>query len=90
MDKTYQYTQTTHNQQLYYRTSQVDNMRAELPNINNCAAPFLSRAAVDLSCYYYTSNHPLFRMMSITLVKYSLYEVPIILDKVLNIHLTEL
>ena len=64
-------------------------MRAELPNINHCAAPFLSRAA-DLSCYYYTFNHPLFRMMFTTLVKYSLYEVPIILDKVLNIHLTEL
>ena len=26
-------------------------MRAELANLNHCAAPFLSRAAVDLSLY---------------------------------------
>ena len=27
-------------------------MRAELANLNHCAVPFLSRAAVNLSWYY--------------------------------------
>ena len=29
-------------------------MRAELPNLDDCAVPFLSRAAVNLCWYYYT------------------------------------
>ena len=29
-------------------------MRAELPNLDDSAAPFLSRAAVNLCWYYYT------------------------------------
>ena len=28
-------------------------MRAELANLNDCAVPFLSRAAVNLCWYYY-------------------------------------
>ena len=35
----------------YSRTTQVEKMRAELPNLNHCAVPFLSRAAVNLSWY---------------------------------------
>ena len=35
--------------------TQVDKMRAELANLNDCAVPFLIRAAVNL-CWY---NHEL-------------------------------
>ena len=31
-------------------------MRAELANLNHCAVQFLSRAAVNLSWYYYSST----------------------------------
>ena len=31
--------------------TQVEKMRAELANLNHCAVPFLSRAAVSLSWY---------------------------------------
>ena len=31
-------------------------MRAELTNLNNCAVPILSRAAVNLCWYYYVSH----------------------------------
>ena len=34
-------------------------MRAELDNINDCAVPFLSRAAVNLPWYYYTDHSQL-------------------------------
>ena len=34
--------------------TQVDKMRAELANLNDCAVPFLSRAAANLCWYYYT------------------------------------
>ena len=30
-------------------------MRAELANLNHCTVPFLSRAAVNLCWYYYTT-----------------------------------
>ena len=33
--------------------SKVDNMRAKLANLNDCAVPFLSRVAVNL-CWYYS------------------------------------
>ena len=36
--------------------TQVKKMRAELATLNDCAVPFLSRAAVNL-CWYYTSVH---------------------------------
>ena len=32
----------------------MKKMRTELANLNHCAVPFLSRAAVNLSWYYYT------------------------------------
>ena len=35
--------------------TQVEKIRAELANLNHCAVPFLSRAAVNLCRYYYTS-----------------------------------
>ena len=34
--------------------TQVIKMRAELANLNDCAVPFLSRAAVNLWWYHYT------------------------------------
>ena len=34
-------------------------MRAELANLNDCAVPLVSRAAVNLSWYYYTITLPL-------------------------------
>ena len=33
--------------------TQVEKMRAKLANLNNCAVPFLSRAAVNLCWYHY-------------------------------------
>ena len=32
-------------------------MRDKLANLNHCAVPFLSRAAVNLCCYDYTDTY---------------------------------
>ena len=37
--------------------TQVDKVLAELANLNHCALPFLSRAAVNLCWYNYTIHH---------------------------------
>ena len=55
-------TTTTNCYLMTYRGSifvptQVDKMRAELTNLNHCAVPFLSRAAVNLCWYYHTFVH---------------------------------
>ena len=47
----------------YIVSARVDKMRAELPNLNHCAVPFLNRAPANLSwydnlcwCYYRIYN----------------------------------
>ena len=46
--------------------TQVEKMRAELANLNHCAVPFLSRAAVNLSWYDSTVFYILMKPIPIT------------------------
>ena len=45
-------------------------MRAELPNLNHCAVPFLSRAAVSLSWYDIISQYTYYKHVHYTIYKY--------------------
>ena len=47
--------------------TQVEKMRTDLANLNNCAVPFLSRAAVNFSWYDHISVY--------TVYLYSVYNV---------------
>ena len=54
-------------------------MRAELANLNDCAVPFLSRAAVILWCTIYSIQHVLYRIRYaaciLYIIHYTLYNV---------------
>ena len=59
--------------------TQVEKMRAKLANLNHCAVPFLSRAAVNLSWYditvFYTYyNGYLFLMVLQFSYQFSMYK----------------
>ena len=41
---------------VYHYQHKLIKMRAELANLNHCAVPFLSRAAVNL-CWYYIMTY---------------------------------
>ena len=45
-------------------------MRAELANLNHCAVPFLSRAAVSLSWYDIISQYTYYKQVHYTIYKY--------------------